>query len=84
MKRVLLIAGAVIIVLVAVAAGGLYWFLSGDGIRRALERQASTWLGQPVQIASARARFFPRIGIELGNVHIGNPCLLYTSDAADE
>jgi len=73
MKRVLLIAGAVIIVLVAVAAGGLYWFLSGDGIRRALERQASTWLGQPVQIASARARFFPRIGIELGNVRIGNP-----------
>ena len=76
MKRVLLIGAAVIIVLVVGAAGALYWFLSGDGIRRTLERQASAWLGQPVQIASARAQFFPRIGLELSDVRAGNPARL--------
>ena len=73
MKRVLLISAIVIIVLVTGAAGALYWFLSGDGIRRTLEQQASAWLGQPVQIGSARAQFFPRIGLELGNVRAGDP-----------
>jgi uncharacterized protein involved in outer membrane biogenesis len=73
MKRVLLISAIVIIVLVIGAAGTLYWFLSGDGIRRTLEQQASAWLGQPVQIGSARTQFFPRIGLELGNVRAGNP-----------
>ena len=73
MKRVLLIGAVVIIVLAAGAAAALYWFLSGDGIRRTLEQQASNWLGQPVQIASARAQFFPRIGLELGDVQAGNP-----------
>lgn len=73
MKRVLLISATVIIVLVIGAAGALYWFLSGDGIRRTLEQQASAWLGQPVQIGSARAQFFPRIGLELGNVRAGDP-----------
>jgi uncharacterized protein involved in outer membrane biogenesis len=73
MKRVLLISAIVIIVLVIGAAGTLYWFLSGDGIRRTLEQQASAWLGQPVQIGSARAQVFPRIGLELENVRAGNP-----------
>ena len=73
MKRALLIAGGLIIVLVALVAGGLYWFLSGDGIRRTIDRQASAWLGQPVQIGAARAQFFPRIGIQLRNVRAGNP-----------
>ena len=73
MKRLLLIAVGTIIVLLLVAAAGLYWFLSGDGMRRALEQQASAWLGQPVQIGSARPQFLPRIGIELGDVRAGNP-----------
>src|SRR5688572_16827190 len=73
MKRILLIGGVVIVVLVVGAAGALYWFLSGDGIRRTLEQQASVWLGQPVQIGSARAQFFPRIGLELSDVRAGNP-----------
>ena len=73
MKRLLVIGAVVIIVLVVGAAGALYWFLSGDGIRRTLEQQASAWLGQPVQIGSARAQFFPRIGLELSDVRAGNP-----------
>ena len=73
MKRVLIIGAAVIVVLVLGAAGALYWFLSGDGIRRTLEQQASAWLGQPVKIGSARAQFFPRIGLQLGDVRAGDP-----------
>ena len=76
MRRLLLAAVAVILVLLVLTAGGLYWFLSGDGIRRTLEQQASAWLGQPVQISSARPQFFPRIGIELGNVRAGDPVRL--------
>ena len=68
-----MIGVVVITVLVVGAAGALYWFLSGDGIRRTLEQQASAWLGQPVQIASARAQFFPRIGLQLSDVRAGNP-----------
>jgi uncharacterized protein involved in outer membrane biogenesis len=73
MKRVLLIAVIVIIVLVGAGAGWLYWFLSGDGIRRTLEQQATAWLGQPVHIASAHAQLFPRAGVELGDVRLGDP-----------
>ena len=72
-KRLLLIVLGTIIVLFLAGAGALYWFLSGDGIRRALEAQASAWLGQPVQIGAATAQFIPRIGIELQNVRAGNP-----------
>jgi uncharacterized protein involved in outer membrane biogenesis len=73
MKRLLIIVVAVTIVLVVVAAGALYWFLSGDGIRRAIEEQATAWLGQPVHIASARAQLYPRVGIELSDVRLGEP-----------
>jgi uncharacterized protein involved in outer membrane biogenesis len=75
-RRVLL----ALIVLLAVAAGAVYWFFSGDGMRRALERQASAWLGQPVAIASATARVFPRIGVQLRNVRVGKPARLSLAD----
>lgn len=70
-----LIIGLVVIVFIVAAGGGafLYWFIAGDGIRLALERQASAWLAQPVRIESAGARLFPRIGVRLGNVRIGAP-----------
>jgi hypothetical protein len=57
----------------AVGAGLLYWLVSGDGIRLALERQASAWLGQPVRIATASAQLLPRPGIRLGDVTVGEP-----------
>ena len=65
-RKILLIAVAFIIVLVLAGAGALYWFLSGDGIRRALEQQASSWLGQPVRIGAARAKFLPRVDRRAG------------------
>jgi len=60
----------------AAAAGLLYWFVSGDGVRLALERQATAWLGQPVRIATASAQILPRPAIRLGNVTVGEPVSL--------
>jgi len=65
-----------VLALVLVAAGTLYWFLSNDGIRVALEQQATAWLGQPVRIAKVGAQFWPRPGVTLEQVAIGQPARL--------
>ena len=75
----LIIAAATIAAVVLVAAGGLYWFFSGDGMRRALEQQATAWLGQPVRIKAARGQLFPRPGIGLSGVEVGEPVQLMLS-----
>ena len=75
-----LIAAATIAAVVLVAAGGLYWFFSGDGMRRALEQQATAWLGQPVRIKAARGQLFPRPGIGLSGVEVGEPVRLTLSN----
>jgi uncharacterized protein involved in outer membrane biogenesis len=76
MRRLLLIVAATIALLIVAAAGGLYWFFSGDGMRRALEQQATAFLGQPVTIASARGQLFPRPGIGLEGIEVGKPAQL--------
>jgi uncharacterized protein YhdP len=76
MRKILLIAAATIVVLLLVATIGVYWFFSGDGMRRALEQQASSWLGQPVRITSAVAQLFPRPGIGLSGIEVGEPVQL--------
>ena len=73
MRRYILIGVAIVAGGAAAAAGGVYWFLSGDGVRLAFERQATAWLGQPVAIGAASARLFPRPAIALGDVRIGSP-----------
>lgn len=70
----------VLAILAAVAAAMVYWFLSGAGVQRALEEQASAWLGQPVRIASATAQLFPRVGIQLRDVRVGDPARLTLAD----
>jgi len=65
-----------VLALALVAAGLLYWFLSNDGIRVALERQATAWLGQPVHIAAVGAQFWPRPGVTLERVTVGEPARL--------
>ncbi|HEV8398033.1 MAG TPA: AsmA-like C-terminal region-containing protein [Vicinamibacterales bacterium] len=75
-RRVLLWAMGGGLALAVVAAGLLYWFLSNDGIRVALEQQASAWLGQPVRIAKVGAQFWPRPGVTLEQVAIGQPARL--------
>jgi uncharacterized protein involved in outer membrane biogenesis len=70
MLRKVLIA-LVLLVLAGIAL--VYWLVSADATRAALERQASAWLGQPVRIASASARIFPRLAIDLRDIRIGDP-----------
>ncbi len=70
----------IVVVLAAVAAAAIYWFFSGDGMRRSLEQQATRWLGHPVRIASATARLFPRVSIQLRDVRVGEPVRLSLAD----
>lgn len=73
MRRAIGIVAASVALLLIAAVAGLYWFLSGDGVRRAIEQQATGWLGQPVTIASARVTLWPRVGVALRQVGIGTP-----------
>jgi uncharacterized protein involved in outer membrane biogenesis len=79
-----LVIGLVISVVVILGAGALAvsWFLGGDGIRRALESQATNWLGQPVRIGSARGRIFPRPAVQLSDVQVGAPTRLTLAEVS--
>jgi AsmA-like C-terminal region len=79
MRKVLIIGAATIVMILLVATLGLYWFFSGDGMRRALEQQATAWLGQPVRIKAAGGQLFPRPGIGLSGVEVGEPVRLTLS-----
>jgi uncharacterized protein involved in outer membrane biogenesis len=80
MRKVLLLGAAVLVIVLLVATLGVYWFFSGDGMRRALEEQATNWLGQPVRITAARGQIFPRPGIGLSGVEVGDPVRLTLSN----
>ena len=71
-KIILLVIGAIVVVAVC-AAGLVYWFFSGDGLRLAIEQQATAYLGQPVKVGRARAGIFPRTAIHLSDVRVGEP-----------
>src|SRR5688572_1958095 len=58
----------------------VYWFFSGDGLRRAIEQQATAWLGQPVTVGRASAGLFPRPAIRLGDVRVGDPVRVTLAD----
>ena len=73
MIRRFAIAALCAAVVLVVAAGALYWFLSGDSLRRALESQATAWLGEPVRIGRATAVFVPRVAVGLRDVRVGEP-----------
>ncbi len=71
MKKVLI----GIAVLLAVVAGGLYFWahaiLASDTVRSAVESQLSAALGQPVRVGSMGATVFPRVTMTLNDVRIG-------------
>ncbi len=80
MRKLLLYLVIGVVVLALCGAGFLYWFFSGDGLRRAIEQQATAFLGQPVTVGRARARLFPRTAIHLGDVRIGEPARVTLAD----
>ena len=76
MRRVIVAGAVAATVLIAVAAASAYWFFSRDGFRRALEAQATSWIGAPVRIGAARAQFLPRIAVQLRDIRVGDPARL--------
>ncbi|HET9373032.1 MAG TPA: hypothetical protein VFO19_22375, partial [Vicinamibacterales bacterium] len=73
MRKILLIAAAVVLVL---AVGLFLWarsVLAGDAVRDAVAAQLTSALGQPVTIASAGTSIFPRVTLTLHEVRIGTP-----------
>jgi uncharacterized protein involved in outer membrane biogenesis len=79
-RRLIVATIAAVLILMAVAAGAAYWLLARDGFRRALEAQATAWLGQPVRIGAARAQFLPRPAIQLRDIRVGDPEQLALDD----
>jgi uncharacterized protein involved in outer membrane biogenesis len=79
MRRILIIVAATVVGLVLIVTVAIYWFFSGDGMRRALEQQATARLGQPVKIKAAQGQIFPRLGIGLSDVEVGEPVRLKLS-----
>jgi uncharacterized protein involved in outer membrane biogenesis len=74
MIRKVLAGVVVLVVLVAVAvvliARGS---IGNDTMRRALEAQLSSSLGQPVTIGRLGASYFPRVSLDLHDITIGQP-----------
>ena len=60
-RRLLLVLAALVVSLCAIAAGAVYWLFSGDGLRRAIEQQATAWLAQPVTVGRASASARPLV-----------------------
>src|SRR5262245_15938008 len=79
-RRFLLILAGVLFVIAAGLVIAFYQFMSGESVRLALERQATSWLGQPVRIGAASARIFPRPGLTVHDVRAGEPVRLVLSD----
>src|SRR4029434_1913223 len=80
MRKILIIVAATLVGVVHLATIAIYWFFSGDGMRRALEQQGTARLGQPVKIKAARGEIFPRPGIGLTVAEIGEPVRLTLSN----
>ncbi|HEX7085709.1 MAG TPA: AsmA family protein [Vicinamibacterales bacterium] len=73
MKRLLIIAG-VLILLVGIALTVLArTLLTGENVRSAVASQVSAALGQPVTIGGLGASVYPRVTMDLSDVTIGEP-----------
>ena len=70
-RRFIAIALVAFAVLVAGGAGTVYYALSGDRIKAAIEAQATAALGRPVAIGRATPAFSPRVSLDLRDVVIG-------------
>jgi hypothetical protein len=72
-RRLLAIAAILIAVLVGALALFARGLIGGDTVRRTLETQLSSRVGEPVSIRSLSSSFFPRVTVDLHQVSIGRP-----------
>jgi uncharacterized protein involved in outer membrane biogenesis len=80
MRKLLLSLVVAVIVVAFCATVFVLWLFSGDGLRRAIEQQATSWLGQPVTVGRVSAGLFPRPAIRLGHVQVGDPVRVTLAD----
>jgi uncharacterized protein involved in outer membrane biogenesis len=73
MLRTVLIGVGFLLFLAVLASVGVRLWLRSDAVRATVERQATAALGMPVRIGGARAAVFPRLGLDLRNVEVGDP-----------
>lgn len=76
MKRIALVLLAALVVALA---GGAMWvrsLLDPEHVRQMLERQATAALGQPVGIGRADVSFWPRAGVTLTDLVVGQPAAI--------
>ncbi len=73
MKRFLLIAAAVVVVVGLGLVVLARQVLTGANVHAAIESQVSAALGQPVSIGSIGASVYPRVTLDLTTVTIGKP-----------
>jgi uncharacterized protein involved in outer membrane biogenesis len=73
MLKKLFVGVGFLLLLAVVASLALRLWLRSDAVRVAVERQATAAIGMPVRIGSARAVLFPRLGLDLRNVQVGDP-----------
>lgn len=81
-RRLLFAAVAAPLVILGATAGTVYWFLTGDAARGALEREVAEWLGQPVRIGRASVALLPRVSLRLQDVRVGEPVRMTLSEVA--
>jgi hypothetical protein len=81
-RRILLIAVSIAVAIPIVAAIGVYALFGRDGVRVALEQQATAWLGQPVAIGRATVHVLPRPSVALADVRVGNPVRVALKEVA--
>lgn len=73
MKKLILIVIAAALVLAAVAAIGIRLLLNPERLRAAVEAQASAALGMPVSIGAVDLDIWPRAGLTVEQVAVGQP-----------
>ena len=73
MKRVLIVAAALVVLAVIGVALLARSIFTGDRVRAAVEAQVSAALGQPVTIGGIGASVYPRVTMDLTGVSIGRP-----------
>jgi uncharacterized protein involved in outer membrane biogenesis len=82
MLRKVLTAAGLLVLLAVVATVGVRLWLRSDAVRATVERQATAALGMPVRIGGADVTLFPRLGLDLRNVEIGDPARARLDDVS--
>jgi uncharacterized protein involved in outer membrane biogenesis len=72
-KKLLIVALALIVVIALGLVITVRVLLGPERVRSAVEAQATAALGMPVKVGSASARIWPRPGLTLGDVVVGQP-----------